>query len=80
MGYRSLYFVSALGNQFRSWLSVPVRVFSRLESPGGVAIWRALGLSFSEGRFSMTRSTGFGLFAIIAALVAYITSLSFLSS
>jgi hypothetical protein len=43
---------------------------------------RALGLSFLglKGRVSMTRSTGFGLFAMIAALIAYVASLSLLSS
>jgi hypothetical protein len=42
--------------------------------PGG-------GFSLRNSRgFPMTRSTGFGLFAIIAALLAYVASLSFLSS
>jgi hypothetical protein len=56
--------------------------FSRLRKPRRPGAMRALGLSFLglKGRVSMTRSTGFGLFAMIAALIAYVASLSLLSS
>jgi hypothetical protein len=42
--------------------------------------WHLLAGVFPSAKFTMTRSTGFGLFAIIAALLAYVASLSFLSS
>jgi hypothetical protein len=61
---------------------MPVMTVAEIVQEGAIDLARLLPPIYPRhlGGFSMTRTAGFGLFAIIAALLAYVASLSFLSS